>query len=151
MMDLILWRHADAESGEPDLERRLTSKGQKQAARMAQWLDHRLPDTCRILVSPAWRAQQTALALKRKFKTRDELAPDVVPESILGAVHWPDSRETVLVVGHQPTLGRVAALLLCGEDREWSIPKGALWWLSNRERSDGPSVALRVVMTPDFV
>ena len=150
-MDLILWRHADAEAGEPDLERRLTSKGQKQAARMAEWLDRRLPDTCRILVSPAWRAQQTALALKRKFKTRDELAPDVVPESILGATHWPDGRETVVVVGHQPTLGRVAALLLAGEDREWSIAKGGLWWLSNRERAEGTSVVLRVAITPDFV
>ena len=150
-MDLILWRHADAEAGEPDLERRLTPKGHKQAARMAEWLDRRLPDTCRILVSPACRAQETALALKRKFKTRDELAPDVVPASVLGAAHWPGGRETVVVVGHQPTLGRIAALLLAGEDREWSIPKGALWWLSNRERAHGASVVLRVAMSPDFV
>lgn len=150
-MDLILWRHADAEPGDPDLERRLTAKGAKQAARIAEWLDHRLPNTCRIMVSPAWRAQQTALALKRKFKTKDDLAPDVVPESVLAAAHWPDCREAVLVVGHQPTLGRVAALLLSGEDHEWSIPKGAVWWLSNRERERGPHVALRVVMAPDFV
>jgi phosphohistidine phosphatase len=150
-MDLILWRHADAEAGTPDLDRRLTPKGVKQAARMGEWLDRRLPDTCRILVSPAWRAQQTALALKRKFKIRDELAPGVVPESVLAAARWPDGRETVVVVGHQPTLGRVAALLLCGDDREWSIAKGAMWWLSNRERSHGPSIVLRVVMTPDFV
>ena len=151
MMDLILWRHADAEAGEPDLERRLTAKGQKQAERIGEWLDRRLPENCRILASPARRAQQTALALSRKFKTRDELAPDVVPESILGAAHWPDARAPVVVVGHQPTLGRVAALLLAGEDREWSIPKGALWWLSYRERGQGPNVVLRVAMTPDFV
>jgi phosphohistidine phosphatase len=150
-MDLILWRHADAEPGEPDLERRLTSKGVKQAARIAEWLDHRLPATCRIIASPARRAQQTALALKRKFKTKDEVAPNVSPESVLAAAHWPDCRETVLIVGHQPTLGQVAALLLAGEDHPWSIPKGGLWWLSNRERSHGPHVALRVVMTPDFV
>ena len=150
-MDLILWRHADAEPGEPDLERKLSSKGSKQAARVAEWLDHRLPDTCRIIVSPAWRAQQTALALKRKFKTKDEVAPDVAPESVLAAAQWPDCRETVLVVGHQPTLGRLASLLLSGEDRVWSIPKGALWWLSNRGRPRGPHVALRAVMTPDFV
>ena len=149
-MDLILWRHADAEPGEPDLERRLTSKGAKQATRVAKWLDHHLPDSCRIIVSPARRAQETALALKRKFKTKDELAPDVAPESILAAAEWPECRDVVLVVGHQPTLGRVASLLLAGEDREWSIPKGALWWLTNRERSQGPQVALRVVMTPDF-
>ena len=150
-MDLILWRHAEAEPGEPDLERGLTPKGRKQAARIAEWLDHRLPDSCRIIVSPARRAQQTAQALGRKFKTKDEVSPDVAPESILAAARWPESREAVLVVGHQPTLGRVAALLIGGVDAEWSIPKGALWWVSSRERSRGHTVALRVVMTPDFV
>ena len=150
-MDLILWRHAEAESGDPDMDRRLTPKGSKQAVRIAEWLDHRLPDSCRIIVSPARRAQETALALKRKFRTKNELAPGVAPESILAAAHWPDCREAVLVVGHQPTLGRVAALLVAGEDAAWSIPKGALWWLSNRERSRGPHVSVRVVMAPDFV
>ena len=150
-MDLILWRHAEAEPGEPDMDRRLTSKGRKQAARAAQWLDSRLPETCRILVSPAKRAQQTASALERKFKTKGELAPDVAPESILAAANWPDSREAVLVVGHQPTLGRVAALLMASVDTEWAIQKGAIWWLTNRERSRGPAVMLRAVISPDFV
>jgi phosphohistidine phosphatase len=150
-MDLILWRHADAESGEPDMERRLTSKGLKQAERTAQWLDRRLPETCRILVSPAKRAQQTAQALKRKFKTKDELAPDVPPEAILAAANWPDSREAVLIVGHQPSLGKVASLLMAGAGTEWSIQKGAVWWLSNRQRSRGPAVMLRVAMPPDLV
>ncbi|HEX6136244.1 MAG TPA: histidine phosphatase family protein, partial [Casimicrobiaceae bacterium] len=76
-MHLILWRHAEAEAGEPDLARRLTAKGVKQAARTGKWLDEHLPANCRILVSPAKRAQQTAEALKRKFRTRDELAPNV--------------------------------------------------------------------------
>ena len=67
-MDLILWRHCEAEPGEPDLGRRLTSKGVKQAERMAAWLDSHLPDTCRILVSPADRAQQTALALQAQVQ-----------------------------------------------------------------------------------
>ena len=59
-MDLILWRHCEAEPGAPDMGRRLTPKGLKQAARMAPFLERHLPDTCRILVSPADRAQQTA-------------------------------------------------------------------------------------------
>ncbi len=74
-MDLVLWRHAEAEPGEPDMGRRLTAKGVKQAERMGEWLDHHLPETTRILVSPADRAQQTAIALKRKFRTVDEIAP----------------------------------------------------------------------------
>jgi phosphohistidine phosphatase len=150
-MDLILWRHADAAPGDPDLARELTPRGVKQATRIAKWLDPRLPDSCGILVSPATRAQETALALARKFKTKDELAPDVTPESILAASKWPDSRETVLVVGHQPTLGRVVSLLVAGQDAEWAIPKGALWWLSNRRKSSAPGVVVRAVITPDFI
>ena len=37
-MELILWRHAEAEDAEPDLTRNLTSKGNRQAALMARWL-----------------------------------------------------------------------------------------------------------------
>jgi phosphohistidine phosphatase len=150
-MDLILWRHCEAEPGEPDLGRRLTSKGLKQAERMAEWLDAHLPDTCRILVSPADRAQQTAQALKRKFKTVPELAPGASVAAVLTAANWPESREPVLVVGHQPTFGEVASFLLSGEEAYWSIRKGAVWWLSNRARESGAAVVLKVVVGPDFV
>jgi phosphohistidine phosphatase len=151
MMDLILWRHCEAEPGEPDLGRRLTSKGLKQAERMAQWLDSHLPDTCRVLVSPADRAQQTAVALQRKFKTVPELAPGATVAAVLAAANWPDSREPVLIVGHQPTLGTVASFLLSGEESYWSVRKGAVWWLSNRAKEGGAAVVLKVVVAPDFV
>ena len=150
-MDLILWRHCEAEPGEPDLGRRLTSKGLKQAERMAGWLDSHLPDTCRVLVSPADRAQQTALALKRKFKTVPELAPGATVTAALAAANWPDSREPVMIVGHQPTLGAIASFLLSGEEAYWSVRKGAVWWLSNRAREGGAAVVLKVVVGPDFV
>jgi phosphohistidine phosphatase len=151
MMDLILWRHCEAEPGEPDLGRRLTSKGLKQAERMAQWLDSHLPDTCRVLASPADRAQQTAVALQRKFKTVPELAPGATVAAVLAAANWPDSREPVLIVGHQPTLGAVASFLLSGEESYWSVRKGAVWWLSNRAKEGGAAVVLKVVVAPDFV
>jgi len=150
-MDLILWRHAEAEPGEPDLGRRLTSKGLKQAERMAGWLEHRLPDTTRILVSPADRTQQTALALGRKFKTSRDVAPGASVASVLAAAGWPDAREPVLVVGHQPTLGEIAAFLMSGEESDWSIRKGAVWWLSNRTRVGQPGVVLKVAIGPDLV
>ena len=150
-MDLILWRHAEAEPGEPDLGRRLTSKGLKQAERMAQWLDSHLPDTCRVLVSPADRAQQTAVALQRKFRTVPELAPGASVAAVLAAANWPDSREPVLIVGHQPTLGAVASFLLSGEEAYWSVRKGAVWWLSNRAKEGVAAVVLKVVVAPDFV
>ncbi len=70
-MDLVLWRHAEAQElveGGDDLARILTSRGEKQAARMASWLDRQLPESTRILVSPARRTEQTAIALGRKYK-----------------------------------------------------------------------------------
>jgi len=150
-MDLILWRHAEAEPGEPDLGRRLTAKGIQQAERVAQWLDHHLPATTRVLSSPADRAQQTAQALKRKFRVDPELAPGASAAAVLAAAGWPDSREPVLVVGHQPTLGEVAAFLLTDHELAWSVRKGAVWWLSNRLRDGVASTVLKVVIGPDFV
>ncbi|HVJ73730.1 MAG TPA: phosphohistidine phosphatase SixA [Casimicrobiaceae bacterium] len=150
-MDLILWRHAEAEPGDPDLGRRLTSKGLKQAERMAAWLEPRLPDTTRILVSPAARSQQTALALGRKFKVVDEIGPGASAAAVLAAAGWPDGRETVLVVGHQPTLGEVAATLLTGDAAGWSLRKGAVWWLSNRNRDGDSAVVLKLAIGPDLV
>jgi phosphohistidine phosphatase len=149
-MDLILWRHAEAEPGEPDLGRRLTAKGHKQAEKMAEWLERHLPDNCRILVSPVQRAQQTAAVLGRKYKTVAEIAPGVSAEAVLTAAGWPDSKETVLVVGHQPTLGEAAALLVHGRTAPWSMKKGGLWWISMRAREDG-SPAVRVVLSPDYL
>jgi phosphohistidine phosphatase len=150
-MDLILWRHCEAEPGEPDLGRRLTSKGVKQAERMAEWLERHLPDSCRILVSPADRAQQTALALQRKFRTVPELAPGATVAAALAAANWPDSREPVLIVGHQPTLGMIASFLLSGEEAYWSVRKGAVWWLSDRVRESGAAVVLKAVLGPDYL
>ena len=150
-MDLILWRHAEAEPGEPDLGRRLTAKGQKQAERMGAWLDRHLPGSTRILVSPADRAQQTALALGRKFKTVDELAPGAPVAAVLAAAGWPDAPEPAVIVGHQPTLGAVASFLVAGDEAYWSIRKGAVWWLSSRDRSGPSSVILRAVIGPDLV
>ncbi|MEG0821960.1 MAG: phosphohistidine phosphatase SixA [Burkholderiaceae bacterium] len=154
-MELILWRHADAEIGEPDPGRQLTPRGEKQARRVAEWLHARLPDTTRVLVSPAARAQQTARALldlaPRTIKTIDEIAPGASVAELLAAVDWPRSRVPVLVVGHQPTLGAVAAALLSGQDQDWAVKKGGVWWLSSRERGDVDQVVLRAVINPDLV
>ena len=145
-MDLILWRHADAEDGVPDELRPLTPRGMKQAARAAQWLETHLPDTCRIIVSPAVRAQQTAQALRRRFRTVREIDTGASAADVLAAAKWPDARECVLVVGHQPTLGRVASLLLTGEETDRSMRKGAVWWLAQRSRGD--AVELEVAIEP---
>jgi phosphohistidine phosphatase len=154
-MELLLWRHCEAEPGEPDLGRALTGKGEKQARRMAAWLHAHLPDSARILASPARRSQQTAKALAelapRKLKTVDALAPGASVDDVLRAVHWPDAKSVVVVVGHQPTFGWVASHLLSGAEADWPIKKGGIWWFSSRDRNGVGQVVLRAVLNPDLI
>lgn len=150
-MDLILWRHAEAEDGFPDQERKLTDKGEKQAAKMAVWLKARLPDGARIIVSPAARTRQTAAALTRDGVVVKEVGPGASVAALLGAAGWPDAKGVVVVVGHQPTLGQVAAYLLANSQESWSVKKGAVWWFRNRVRLDETPTVLRVVISPEFL
>ena len=148
-MDLILWRHCEAEDGLDDLARRLTPKGHRQAKRMAGWLASRLPEGCRIIVSPARRTLETAAALGRPHQTLDELAPGASVEDVLEAAQWPAAK-AVLVVGHQPTLGDVASRLLVDDAIGWSMKKGAIVWIAQRD-DDGAAVKLRAALSPDIV
>lgn len=165
-MNLILWRHADAEDlserrathGADDLSRALTGRGRKQAERGALWLKQRLGTEpgkdLAIIVSPALRTRQTAAALSANFTVCHGLAPGADVADVLAAAGWPASRSgrnaTVIVVGHQPTLGRVASLLLSGGEADWSIRKGGIWWLCNRQRDDHRQIILRAVVDPDL-
>ena len=158
-MDLILWRHAEAGDNlsemdpEADLARPLKPKGERQAQRVAEWLNQFLPDSAKVLSSPALRCMQTAEALGRRVKKVPALGPDATVEGLLAATRWPDSKEPVLVVGHQPTLGMVAAYLMAGEaarhGEPWSIKKGSVWWLRYRPREDRGEVVLVAVRTAE--
>ena len=155
--DLILWRHAEAEdlidnedAGGNDLSRRLTPKGEKQAARMAAWLQHRLPEDTRVWSSPAVRTEQTVLALGRKYRLSDQLRPEAGPDDLLELLQWPQLRHPALIVGHQPTLGRVVASLLGLSEADCSVRKGAVWWLRQRVREDHPHIQVLAVMSPDW-
>ncbi|MGB2818233.1 MAG: phosphohistidine phosphatase SixA [Burkholderiaceae bacterium] len=153
-MDLVLWRHAEAEPGEPDEGRKLTSKGEKQARRVAEWLHNRLPDSARILSSPAKRAQQTAQALAevshRKIRTVEALAPDATVDAFLEAVGWTSGKGTLVVIGHQPTLGRVASRLVSGKESDWPIKKGGVVWFSQREVNGDREPILRAAIGPEL-
>ncbi|HEX6361363.1 MAG TPA: histidine phosphatase family protein [Albitalea sp.] len=153
-MDLILWRHAettDVPEGGDGLANGLTSRGERQAHRMAQWLNHALPATTRVLVSPAKHAQQTADALDRRFRIVPALGPEGTVDALLAAARWPESREPVLVVGHQPTLGHAAGLLLAGALQPFTLRKGTVWWLRSRERQGQRQVVLIAVRSPEHV
>lgn len=153
-MDLILWRHADAldmREVQDDLDRSLTPKGERQAQRMAEWLNRQLPASTKVLCSPARRAQQTAAALDRRVKTLQALGPDGTVDGLLQATRWPDQRDPVLVVGHQPTLGLAAGYLLSGQAQAWTLRKGSVWWLRGREREGTFQVVLHAVVAPDLL
>ena len=148
-MELILWRHAEAVDGFPDQNRALTSKGQLYAERMAEFLTPRLPSDIRILVSPALRAQQTASALTRKFTTEPAINVHATAQDVLTVAGWPYEKHPALIVGHQPWLGEVAALLMTGTAHSWSVKKGSVWWFSSRERDGELQTTLRLVIAPE--
>lgn len=150
-MELVLWRHAEAEDGFPDMQRKLTDKGHVQAKNMAAWLKARLPKHARILVSPALRTQQTAQALAEEFITVNALAPGAEAQDILNAAQWPDHDGTVVIVGHQPTLGEVAAQLLGNTEYSLSVKKGAVWWFASRDRHGAGATVLKASITPELL
>jgi phosphohistidine phosphatase len=158
-MDLILWRHAEAigeSGGSDDHSRGLTPKGERQAARMSAWLDRQLPQGTRILVSPARRCEQTALALGRKYKLRPELSAESKPDDILTMLKWmpetgPDIKGPVLLIGHQPWLGQLVARLLGMPENACPFRKGAVWWLRFRVRDGRFQTLVMAVASPDVI
>lgn len=147
-MDLILWRHAEAEEGSDDMQRALTRRGQKQASAMATWLRKQLPDDFALLASEALRSQQTAALFAKSYEVVPALNPDASVEQVLAAIDWPRSGKTIVLVGHQPYIGRLAATLMSEQPLLWSIKKGAIWWLSHRERHGIEQIRLKAMMTP---
>lgn len=150
-MELILWRHAEAEDGYPDHERALTEKGHEQAKKMAAWLKPRLPKDTQILVSPAKRAQQTADALGLPFTTLPEIAPGGSPQDLLKAAIWDTSKGSVLIVGHQPTLGLAAAIAMTRKTHFWCVKKASIWWIASRIRAEDEQAIIRAVVSPDML
>jgi phosphohistidine phosphatase len=153
-MELILWRHAEAEPHKPDhladQLRVLTPKGSRHASRVGAWLERQLPSNCRVLSSPATRCVQTAEALGRKFATSDALNTDSTPEKILEACGWPNQKQPVVVVGHNPLLGQVAALILSGVVHDWKIRKGSVLWIARKGEEDATPF-IRLAVGPDLI
>ena len=150
-MDLLIWRHAEAFDTSPDITRELTPKGRQQADIIARWLKPRLPKHTRILVSPATRAQQTADALGLPFETYQGISPSASANHILPDLGWPEAEGCVLIVGHQPTLGAVAAMALTQHKQFWCIKKANLWWLSSKEKLGTRKIMLKAVISPNMI
>ena len=123
-MDLILWRHAEAEEtpeADDDLNRALTGRGEKQAARVGAWLD----------------------------RLRPELGPDCTTALLLETAQWPVAKQSVVIIGHQPVLGQAVAQLLGLNSDSCPVRKGAVWWIRTRERDGHQQTVVVAVQSPD--
>ena len=163
--NIILWRHAEAVlasdySLKSDMARALTPKGQRQAKRMARWLKPHLPENSLLLSSAALRAFQTAQALNdraayAKINVHSALNPTASLREILDYLASFSSKSTLLLVGHQPLLGRLAGHLLGLEVSDLDIKKGAICWLRLETNPTSLNQPLRYeivsVQTPSLV
>jgi phosphohistidine phosphatase len=146
-VDLILWRHAEAKEGD-DADRELTAQGRRDAQQMAEWLRSQPRRETMVLSSPSRRAMQTAETLGLPVMVKAQLGLGASTPDLLGAAGWPDQAGSVILVSHQPALGRLASLLLAGTEADWTIKKGGVWWFTNRVRHDETQTVLRAVSNP---
>jgi len=124
-MECILFRHGIAI--EPDQwegteeNRPLTDKGKKRTGQAAQGLAVLGCEPTHLFTSPFVRAYDTARLVRAavcptlKLETKDELAVGTKPEQLMALLRTLPSDAVVLCVGHEPLLGEVVSLLLCGK------------------------------------
>jgi phosphohistidine phosphatase len=114
-MLVILVRHAQAASGQPDELRPLTASGRQAARMLGELLAERNPEA--VVSSPLLRARETAAALAAAAgiepRVDERLAPGATGESLRAAVAG--LGETVVAVGHQPDCSEIV-LELTGRD-----------------------------------
>ncbi|SFL01032.1 phosphohistidine phosphatase, SixA [Nitrosomonas aestuarii] len=153
-MELILWRHAEAEEGVPgvsDMSRQLTKRGLSQARTMAGWLKTKLPENTLVLTSPAQRARQTAMALCHDFDIVQEIGPGASVNQILAAADWPYAQCAVVVVGHQPTLSETVCVLLSTMPSGLFFNQGAIWWITCQKQESAFVAELCTVKYPEML
>lgn len=162
--DIMLWRHADALPSDntlADSARPLSKKGLQQARLMGSWLKPHLADEARIITSPALRATQTAVALTSAYQIYPALAPEASLQNIIDTLASivetdPGCRQLV-IVGHQPWLGLLAAQLLqiaesaTHHRQALAIQKSAIWWFRPTKAAEDPTFKLLTVQHPAFL
>jgi phosphohistidine phosphatase len=112
---LYIVRHAEAVPGSPDELRALTPEGHEQARALGRRLRDEGVEPDAVLSSPLLRARETAKDLGLGEPTPSEhLAPGATADGVRAAVAG--RGETVVVVGHQPDCGRIAAALTSGPE-----------------------------------
>lgn len=150
-MQIILWRHAEAEIGVHDLERQLTTKGHNQATKIALQLRKKLPENHQIWVSQALRSKQTAAHLGVPGCELPQLNPEADAQQIVSLFQGIHTNETVVIVGHQPWIGQICAFLLnqnWNTKSHWSVKKGGFWWFECQKQEQVYQSKLKLMLTP---
>jgi phosphohistidine phosphatase len=123
---LYLVRHAEAAPGEPDELRSLTEEGREQARTLGERLRGEDASPSVILTSPLLRARETGGELARALDVESEpderLAPGASADDVRAAIEG--RGDQVVVVGHQPDCGQIAAALTGGPEPRF--PAGGL-------------------------
>ena len=134
MRQLILLRHAHAEpasTGQADFDRPLSPRGLAEAEAAGVWLAAQslMPD--RVLCSPARRTRETLDAVVEAVgnldKRLDAAIYEATPGTLAGLVDTHRDAERLLLVGHNPGLERLVALLSSGQSGDYrGMPPAAV-------------------------
>jgi phosphohistidine phosphatase len=133
-MRLILFRHGHADEADParwpdDRERPLSARGAERTADAARGLADLEESVTRVITSPLCRARETArilvdvLAIGAPFETHDALAPGGSARRLLETLPADDVDDTLVLVGHEPDLGKLAGTLLFGAPKPIPLKK----------------------------
>lgn len=124
-MECLLFRHGIAVEPEEwegaEENRPLTEKGKKRTREAAEGLAALDCTPTHLFTSPFVRAYDTARLLRAvvcpslKVETREELAVGAKPEQLIAFLQTLPPDSVVVCVGHEPLLGDVAGLLVCGK------------------------------------
>lgn len=156
--DFFIWRHAEAEDTSPDMTRRLTSHGRRDAAKVAKALAPHLRDGL-VVSSPATRARETAEPLVEpsglRLEIEERLSPGAPIVQVVAALDAAiagiaDRPVPLVFVGHQPWVGQLAHRLLVDADGDLGFRKAAAWWFVRKDRGGHAEWSLRTVFDPDL-
>ena len=136
MLELILLRHAEtlpSPPGDDDRQRRLSGHGEQEARAAGRWLAGHGARPLRVLCSPAERTRATAaLALESMGGGAPELQLaeeiyEATPGELLALLDEHANVDTVMLVGHNPGIERLVALMVEGRSDEFrGMPPGGL-------------------------
>jgi phosphohistidine phosphatase len=114
---------------------------------VGHWLRDRV-HSYRLLSSPAARAVETAEGLDPVPELLPELYAGASVLDVLEGAGWPRAERTVILVGHQPLLGEIAAYLMTRRTECWPVKKGAIWWFRCEETGHGVQTELLASVSP---